>query len=831
MTKDYRSVIDWHQSAISLFHSTPQVRDLMTFEVLEQIGQSKWPLNSVRKKCPTFVQRDRTSIEEVPDIRQALRVISSDKVRAMFDPNKTNNIIFMMRGLEPHVIDSFILFCNLVPGGFTIFKFLNDNFRLFSRPRNDMVEILSLVSDSAKKWPEFWDKIAPWRGFSELNANFGMTLDTKDFPTFDIAEEADNLGNNPTPFAAPGADEEAAKIIDDVVTKWRNKTGGSWAEFALWYKFNLKQFVTQGSMGRYRAVIEGKKTRITKAASLGHLTMSDFSQQYFDRTTSAVAIMKRERRAKKPRVIWNVDWSLFLMWAYFQASAGGQPSDGLANTMMGKTPMEVLKWASDWLDIMNSGGWAFPADTSLFDHGPTRAQVEKYIRQLLTKAKFDRELIETFIIKMRRIRLVLPDGREICPVTGVASGEPYTSFIDTIINLSNIRAAFAHVSKCFRVSKLYWNDLALGDDYISQVHSDCVAMMAVAWLNAHDVPVHPSKNWVSKHSVEFLRNNITKDYVGGYLTRVVPNWIERSPDTEVALTPNESMARAWGALCDSLGRGSTDQVWKCYNSELAHFADDHAIMDSVTTGGYGYGKRRGLYVAVLKPKLAPLQPPVKGRFSNMVTSEAGEFIDVLNVYDKSSELGHKYMSSLRGFMSKMSDRVKEYFVSAESRRVGTAKRTYIYLPQQFVVPNTVHGLYKKLLVWTEYVKVQLPLYNKPFVPMLLKALGPTQRFDMRLRRSSIAQRWLTFKSMFSNMARDARIELACGNIYYDKDEVTWFPVKLSWMLPLVSIPIIVRAVRNYPVRVTLGVYRTITDGVLHQLIPILRATLTPLLGM
>lgn len=817
--------------------------DLFPYEALVAIGREGYPFTFVSRSIE-YERRVREDFwdEDLPGDRASIGVISLSKLVkcSTWTSNQIATFRKTLRGFKPWVLSGFFAVFNSMPDGFGKFVWLNDNLRLWSLPRKPLVAALSRLSDSIKKWPQFWQtKFADPFVLCELGASFGNMLDTKDFPDYDVTEAAEELALHGGSLNIPEWSDSLVELLNSL--RPQPKGPVDWGE---WFTGPISEFATDGSMSGYKRNVQGEVSRLNKAPARAFLTQRDVDSAL---ASDAVikAIVKREVRPKAPRIIYSAPWVVFLFWSY-AINFTGDPISALSQTMIGKRPVDYLQWCYSWVTNYLGDSWAAPFDVAGYDHIFTVEQERLFLETWLSRAPlWVKNTIldywaETYVVDPAEAHRLFKR------LSGLVSGVPWTSAFGTTANLAIFNSISKQILRVLDRPPLIKNEIAQGDDFLANIPSVGVGFLFVALASKQGVPIHPSKNWFSSSSVEFLKNRVSyaDKKVCGYLARVAQNWVERSPDSAPDITGREMASRAWVVFCDNIGRGGDFEFnTRCLMSEIDHAASlDASVASSVVAGGAGFGRSLNRFVE--RSPRANIDAGRLDRFRAEVLRDIGDLRSVFTADEVTSIAESKRTSSFR-YLGAIRPDIKAMFRREVPVRSGksappqvpavprhTHADPYFMWPFLFPVsslsnPDVVSNASREI---SRFARSVTPLASAPWWDPLMSSRMPWLQKEAILRRVSISGRasptmasFTLLSSQLRHCERSVRVAILSGSIPYDRSPELWFPSKCVWLLNAVLSSVAYSTLAANRVRWSHHAFASWCCSLAEFFIPILRA--------
>lgn len=292
----------------------------------------------------------------------------------------------------------------------------------------------------------------------------------------------------------------------------------------------LNYFVNGSTMERVSVRDEsGQKVRKTKTAAYSGMSKRNLMKlMYNTKPMKARIILKRETGKLRPVI--NSEDSLYLQMTYahtfIEPRVRGSPLSTLfmSNSQYATTQISWVR------SIVHNRVYNVPLDQSNFDHQSNTDMILLAIHAfaLFSENTHYRNMLHLIL---KRIQLgtsiALPNSSSLFGFKGVLSGWKWTAFLDTVINLAELRT----ISSCFP-SLFLPQVCAQGDDDLIATANLHDALLLVAGYKAVNISVNMKKFFISKQYNEFLRILYDKNGCRGYPARSINALLSRSPITK-----------------------------------------------------------------------------------------------------------------------------------------------------------------------------------------------------------------------------------------------------------------------------------------------------------
>lgn len=261
----------------------------------------------------------------------------------------------------------------------------------------------------------------------------------------------------------------------------------------------------------------------------------------FNYNHETLSVSEKIEPGRKHRLIISAHFIQQIRLAYVEYCLTTIMKHAFPEIWMLQGPKKQLQIQKTMLDLAKDPKYmCFPMDASKFDQFVSKTEVSTVflaIRQ--ATAKFANHvhsdffnMIDLSLLAFFQMRVVF-SGKQILRhwAHGVPSGVRWTSLLDSVINCLRFDACKFHLRQFGLKPPISFFQ---GDDMAVFIRRNVDALLILAWYDMATIPVHPSKNFLTFHTMEFLRKIYTPMGQSGYQNRVIPKFCFRLPENKGA---------------------------------------------------------------------------------------------------------------------------------------------------------------------------------------------------------------------------------------------------------------------------------------------------------
>lgn len=326
-------------------------------------------------------------------------------------------------------------------------------------------------------------------------------------------------------FYLKGLEDDLVGIMAELIPE--APVAQSWTDFVL----RRQEWVSSGSSGGYRVMVDGKYTRTNKHAMFEHIPTSEV-MAWLDSEPCIKAVGSEKMEAGKARAIYGSKPCDYTVMAY---AFGGVERKlyNIQGVESGKSGFDEL--ACIYRRVLRVSGTG--TECTMVDYTDFNYQHTPEVQALLftTLANRYRQLgahpdlvraAEWSAAASLNQKVQFPGDPEFYSVTqGMFSGQRGTNFINTILNVAYYRYAARFTSMILGVLPIDVFTIHQGDDVWISNRSRLWAMVLFAVLQSVGLRFQPSKQLFDVDKGEFLRVLYTKAGMRGFLARAVATLI------------------------------------------------------------------------------------------------------------------------------------------------------------------------------------------------------------------------------------------------------------------------------------------------------------------